>query len=848
MKKIITTTLLTVVCVLAAMAQNGTIKGRITMASSGESVPGATVVEQVSKAGAAADLDGNYTLSLPAGTYSLVYKTIGPDPVIKTVTVTAGATVTQDVAFYEKGIDITGIEVFSEGKFAKDAKRLVSTIDVIKPSMVENKGTTSMDQAMQQAPGVAIVNGEAQIRGGSGYSFGAGSRVMVMIDDLPMLSGDAGRPSWGIFPVENIEQIEVSKGASSVLYGSGALNGVINIRTSYPKAQPITKVTIQTGLYDRPQNRAAIYWGNDFRGFSNINFLHSRQLGKQKNIDLVVGGNYFKDNGFKGRELPDTTTVDQYGNITPKIKVTNADTVTSLRDPRTSSFEQRGRVNFSFRYRNKKLLGLNYGINGNLQYSESAGNLLWLNSKEGMYTSYAGSSTLTLQTTYNFDPFLNYSNDNGSTHRVRTRVFSQNNNNDNNQANKFTLGYGEYQYSKRFHAGDTSRGGFGNILLRFLAEEAIVTGGVMGTYTRGEAALYKGNENGSGISNAMNVAAYAQYENRFMDRFTYILGARYEYFKINGSTDGKPVVRAGFNYKLSTKGIFRETYIRGSFGQGFRFPTIAEKYIRTQVGPLGIFPNLDIKPETAWNAEIGIKQGFYIGNKRNPDKAFKGYIDVAYFHQRFFNTIEFTFGKWGNDPVLTKAIGFKSFNIGNTEVTGVDISIMGTGKIGNVTVNALMGYTYMNPKTLNPDKVILVDPVTAALLGAPSANITYRDLSSDPTNNRLKYRFQHLVKADLEFEYKWFLIGASVRYNSFMQNVDKVFEALDGYGLNTGVKQYRKDHNKGDYVVDMRLGFNIASHSRLSFLVQNLLNREYMLRPLDIMPPRTFAIQYQLKF
>ena len=41
-----------------------------------------------------------------------------------------------------------------------------------------------------------MVDGEPQIRSGSGFSYGAGSRVMVMVDDLPVLSGDAGRPTW----------------------------------------------------------------------------------------------------------------------------------------------------------------------------------------------------------------------------------------------------------------------------------------------------------------------------------------------------------------------------------------------------------------------------------------------------------------------------------------------------------------------------------------------------------------------------------------------------------------------------------------------------------------------------
>jgi iron complex outermembrane receptor protein len=298
------------------------------------------------------------------------------------------------------------------------------------------------------------------------------------------------------------------------------------------------------------------------------------------------------------------------------------------------------------------------------------------------------------------------------------------------------------------------------------------------------------------------------------------------------------VVRAGFNYKLSRKGIFRETYIRGSYGQGYRFPTIAEKYIRTNLGAIAIYPNTNLQPESSWNAEIGIKQGIKVG------KAFVGYLDVAYFHQRSFNTIEFTFGPWGSTGNVLDDIGFRSLNIGLTETRGVDMSLMGTGKIGNTAVNFLFGYTYMDPRALEPDKQIATfDPLFQAVFGIDP---TYKGTSSEKSGG-LKYRFNHLVKADLEFVYKRLMIGASCRYNSYMKNIDIIFEKLDPL-LNYGLQDFRAKHNKGDYIVDARIGMDIAKHSRVSFVVNNALNRVYTLRPLDIAAPRTFAVQYQLKF
>ena len=65
-----------------------------------------------------------------------------------------------------------------------------------------------------------MVSSQPNIRGGSGWSYGAGSRVLLLVDDIPALQADAGLAQWDDIPVENIAQIEVVKGAASALYGS----------------------------------------------------------------------------------------------------------------------------------------------------------------------------------------------------------------------------------------------------------------------------------------------------------------------------------------------------------------------------------------------------------------------------------------------------------------------------------------------------------------------------------------------------------------------------------------------------------------------------------------------------
>ena len=127
-------------------------------------------------------------------------------------------------------------------------------------------------------------------------------------------------------------------------------------------------------------------------------------------------------------------------------------------------------------------------------------------------------------------------------------------------------------------------------------------------------------------------------------------------------------------------------------------------------------------------------------------------------------------------------------------------------------------------------------------------SITYNNSSSDST--MLKYRYKHIAKADIEVVYKRVSLGGSVRYNSFMTNVDKIFteDFIGGdNGMIPGINAAREKFKDGDFIVDLRAGYQITKTARIGFIINNLLNREYMSRPANMMPPRTFAMQLALK-
>lgn len=770
-----------------AYSQNATVKGKVTDKITGETLIGANITYAEGK-GTITDIEGNYTLSIPAGTYTLVFRYVGYEDVKKEITVTAGQTVVLDIQISE-GKELETV-VVSAGKFEQKLEDLTVTMAVIKPSLLENKNVTNAETILDQVPGVSIQDGQVSIRGGSGFAYGAGSRVLMMVDELPLLSGDAGDVKWNTLPIENLSQIEVIKGASSVLFGSSALNGTINIRTAYPTDKPLTKVTVTHGIYDNPK-RKEIQWWDENPYYTGLNFLHSQQLG---NLDLVIGGAGFTDVGYRAEED-----------------------------------EHRGRINFNLRFRDKYVKGLSYGVNLNAQKSKSGVFLIWKDTANVYLPSYGNDPAnpeTTVSVNYgirmNIDPYLDYFTKNGNKHTIRTRLYWVKNTNDTDQSSNSYLTYGEYQFQKKFK------------------NELTLTSGIAGFYNTVKSELY-GDHKGN------NLGVFTQADKKFGQRFTVSGGIRFEYYKLdddetvssfkivkgNDTTTlpVQPVFRAGVNYKL-----FEHTNLRASYGQGYRYPSIAEKYVSTSVGALNLFPNPNLKAERGWSSEFGIMQGIKIGK-------WKGFIDGAYFWTEYQDMMEFAFGVYNPAPLtqineLFNWVGFRAVNAESARITGFDFSIMGTGKCGPTNITVFAGYTYMNPITLNTDSAYLS--------------------SFSDTTNVLKYRYKHLAKADLQIDYNRWSTGISVRYNSVMINIDKSFEALDvQYGsgiipledyLLRGLPEYRDQHDKGVTVVDARLSYGINKNAKISAVVNNVFNLEYMTRPGDVQPPRTFAMQFKVEF
>ena len=792
-------------------SQTGVLKGIVYDFETREKLPGATIqlVGNLSK-GAATDIDGHYILEIDTGYHQLVCNFVGLKTYTFSVHITENGVTEQDVFLKSAAKSLETI-VVSSGKFDQKIEDITVSMEILKPKLISAKNTTSIETALEQVPGLSIIDNDPQIRGGSGFTFGVGSRVAILLDGIPMLSGDAGRPEWSYLPVENIEQVEVIKGVSSVLYGSSALNGVINIRTAYPRSKPKTIISISGGEYSLPQAPAASWYNQSAPALANINFMHSRVI--KSNLDFVIGGNFNADQGYIG---PPPAAPYLPWDIKQAFHLLNSsDSIHTYTNK--DMLKIRGRVNFNLRYRSKRITGLNYGINGNGMLNKTNMVLAWLNDSNGLYKGYPGAVFLEHQSIFNIDPFIKYSTSSGISHSLITRIFHTDNQISNNQSNSGTSYFGEYQIQRSLKS----------IGLTF-------TGGLVNNTSSSYSLLYA--SSGTLDNKIQNNAGYAQLDYKLWHIINLSGGFRYEYYKLNNQQSATaPIIRGGANIQL-----LKATFLRLSGGQGFRYPTITERFLTTQAGMLAVFPNPNLVPEKSQSFEIGVKQGFKIGN-------FKGYLDAAAFNQTYENTIEFLFGNW--NPSIALA-GFEFVNTGRSQANGLDFSLAATTPETNKRfgATALIGYTYVDPISLTPNYVYVHD--------AGGKGLSYANTSLNPTGDVMKYRYKHMAKADVEFKIYRFTLGGSYRYYSKMQNIDTAFKELESltallqtfnYAYPIKITKFWNAHN-GFNVFDLRIGFKISSTQKVSIVCNNVMNTAYMLRPMKIEPPRTTMVQYMLEF
>ncbi len=231
-------TLLLALLVQITFAQEKTVMGKVSDASG--PLPGVTVLIKGTKTGTQTDFDGNYSIRVNTGAV-LQYSFVG----MKTVEQTVGASNNINIVMQEDAQSLEEIVVVGYG--TQRRSEVTGAISSISGSAIQDLVTPSFESALAgRSAGVQVTTnsgiiGEApriRIRGIA--SIGSGSSPLVVVDGMPVYSGDVGgyasANGLGDINPNDIESFEILKdGAATAIYGSRAANGVILITTKKGK-------------------------------------------------------------------------------------------------------------------------------------------------------------------------------------------------------------------------------------------------------------------------------------------------------------------------------------------------------------------------------------------------------------------------------------------------------------------------------------------------------------------------------------------------------------------------------------------------------------------------------------
>lgn len=630
----------------------------------------------------------------------------------------------------------------------------IAPLDVMPSSLTTHRTTPDLSQLMNRMPGVQVVDGQISIRGGAGYAFGAGSRVALLLNGIPMLQPDAGTISWNDLPIELLQRTEIVKNSATVLYGSAALNGVVQMQTwpqladtSFSEILLASRAVGDTRdpekqWYEGPRMS---YWGHA---------THSSLKGKfqwQGSVRFENERNHWRD--FQ---------------------------------------KQRGRLSYLARYRPRR--GVEYGVHSLVNRSESASFLYWRDATAGANIGDSSSLIRNNIIRAQVDPYFKRTYSDGRQHYVQGRVFYSENESADERGSQVQQYLVNYQYSHPLFSGRD----------RWIA-------GATAQSFQSKAELF-----GDKRLWAHNAALFSQYELRPLSNLRIIGGVRMEYngqfpgiIDFNGeqveanAEEWQPLFSSGVNYEP-----IRGTALSFHWGQGYRFPTIAEKFIATPLGPTLISPNPGLVSEFGETYNLSFKQLVPLGG-------FSSIWRFDLFLMQYDDMIEFGL----RNPFL----GFQALNIGDTDIRGLEISGLGEYELGKISGDFILSYTYIDPSYRNFNEDI--------------------QARSSVDENILKYRVQHQISLQSSWNMGPWQLGVSGLYNSNMVAIDAILELF----VVPDLQAYRASNAGAFWRWDFSIGY-VWDRWRLMGEVGNIFNREYSLRPGLLEMPQNFTLQLQYQW
>ncbi|MEJ5245092.1 MAG: TonB-dependent receptor [Bacteroidota bacterium] len=273
----------------------GTLRGTVSDIETKLPVISSTVRIEGTSIGSFTNREGKFEIkSIPAGKYKLLISAVGYETQKLDVLILENKNTVLEIGLRPKVL-VAGEVVITANKKVQTVQEVPISLSIIKGNIFSDKSIVKIDDALKYVPSIEVNNDNISIRGSSGFAFGIGSRAIMLIDGIPVLSADNGDIKSDAIPFPLIEQIEVIKGAGSALYGASALGGVINLITREPKEKMYFTANSNLGIYTKPKYKSW-HFSDDLQQTRQVNFAYSQRLGR---FGINSSASYSKDDGFR---------------------------------------------------------------------------------------------------------------------------------------------------------------------------------------------------------------------------------------------------------------------------------------------------------------------------------------------------------------------------------------------------------------------------------------------------------------------------------------------------------------------------------------------------------------------
>ena len=543
----------------ALFAQTGVIEGSI-MDESGTPLPRVNVIVIGTERGAATRADGTFQIdNVPTGNHTVAASAIGYERETTSIDVALGRAAQVHLVLTEVAVQ-SGEVVVTASRGGRLAGSIAASVSTLTPLDIEARNAVALDDVLQHVSGVQMAGNQISIRGSSGFSYNTGSRVLLLLDGMPMLRPDANGIPYDAIPMPQIRRIEVMKGPGSSLYGGGALGGVINVITKdYPDA-PETAVSAFGGVYQPVRYeewRAGWDDGDIPQPMYGVSGGHGRPLGSRFGLWTHVAYRY--DAGHL--RLATEKNLQAYAKMTWRPK---SDARLSL----LTGLARRKSDNFLFWNGARDPLNpgrIEFGRVDNSSGSDD--NLVYELSLAPTYTDVLSPKFLLTARGRVFGVLIQPLDDSGS-----PKPLSQ--------------GTAGVRYGGEIQGDYTP------------TSTRTITVGSTVDANAARSSYFEDEEARSQPEGAV----FAQWEESGIENLTLSFGARYDVYRVR-----REVVESKLSPAFSASYAVTDRWIgRVAYAEGFRVPSVTERFVSNR-DYLPLVSNLDLLPETSRSYEVGVR-------------------------------------------------------------------------------------------------------------------------------------------------------------------------------------------------------------------------------------------------